>query len=291
MKKATPTREPSTRPKSTPSKRPLPATPVSLRTTRSKSRYVQSDSDSESEVEERPTKRTKLDAPPDRTPTKIQNRQQLPTPDPTPRPKARLTIETRKTRQSASVSLPSPLLSRASTSTLEPAEDLPSEAETDPIEDSDEEEESPIVALCADSSSADVEPIESFPAHLLQPFTTQILSTLRGHAQPYLPALPIVTSSSKKKAPKPKANSDLARQPYLVGLQVYERDLRATLDRTVTEGEGNCLLLVGPRGVGKTAVSFLVTLPCLYSSVADRQANSTSSTRSPRAEQLSNGQP
>lgn len=36
--------------------------------------------------------------------------------------------------------------------------------------------------------------------------------------------------------------------------ETSERDVRATLDRTIREGEGNCLLLVGERGIGKTAI-------------------------------------
>jgi hypothetical protein len=41
----------------------------------------------------------------------------------------------------------------------------------------------------------------------------------------------------------------------LSGLEKHEREVRATLKRTVGEGEGNCMLLIGPTGVGKTAAS------------------------------------
>lgn len=38
------------------------------------------------------------------------------------------------------------------------------------------------------------------------------------------------------------------------GHAVAEKDVRATLDRTIREGEGNCLMLIGERGVGKSAI-------------------------------------
>ena len=45
-----------------------------------------------------------------------------------------------------------------------------------------------------------------------------------------------------------------ARACMSAGQEAAEKDVRNTLDRTVREGEGNCLLLVGERGIGKTAI-------------------------------------
>lgn len=50
---------------------------------------------------------------------------------------------------------------------------------------------------------------------------------------------------------------------YLPCLESHERDVRNTLQRTVAEDEGNCTLLVGPRGVGKSTVSRL-SVPFLW---------------------------
>ena len=47
----------------------------------------------------------------------------------------------------------------------------------------------------------------------------------------------------------------LTELPYLSeGHKAAEKDVRNTLHRTIREGEGNCLLLVGERGIGKTAI-------------------------------------
>lgn len=55
------------------------------------------------------------------------------------------------------------------------------------------------------------------------------------------------------------------RYPYLEGgYSEWEKPLRATLDEVVTRGTGNAIVLLGPRGVGKTMVrlSFSVFFLC-----------------------------
>ncbi|MBW0509106.1 hypothetical protein O181_048821 [Austropuccinia psidii MF-1] len=58
--------------------------------------------------------------------------------------------------------------------------------------------------------------------------------------------------------------------PCLVGLEEIESKVRSVLVRTVSENEGNVLLLSGPRGSGKTTVISrslsLLSHPCLYGS-------------------------
>lgn len=68
-----------------------------------------------------------------------------------------------------------------------------------------------------------------------------ILTKLRGH-QP----LPSAAAAGA---------ADTSAPEYLPSLEVYERDVRNSLERTISEDEGNCTLLVGPRGVGKSTVS------------------------------------
>lgn len=47
----------------------------------------------------------------------------------------------------------------------------------------------------------------------------------------------------------------LAQQPCMsASHEAAEKDVRSTLDRTIRAGEGNCMLLVGERGIGKTAI-------------------------------------
>lgn len=53
----------------------------------------------------------------------------------------------------------------------------------------------------------------------------------------------------------PSFRSWLTELPYMSeGHKAAEKDVRNTLNRTIREGEGNCLLLVGERGIGKTAI-------------------------------------
>lgn len=57
------------------------------------------------------------------------------------------------------------------------------------------------------------------------------------------------------KADQAEYRNWLATRPCLSkDHQVAEKDVRTTMDRTIREGEGNCLLLVGERGTGKTAI-------------------------------------
>ncbi|KAH8920406.1 hypothetical protein BT69DRAFT_1352407 [Atractiella rhizophila] len=82
----------------------------------------------------------------------------------------------------------------------------------------------------------------SFPSTVALPFLEGILASLAGR------------SSALHDLPKQmKTTSELLDAPYLPGMKEdWERDVRWVLDRTVKYGEGNCVLLVGPRGVGKS---------------------------------------
>lgn len=87
-------------------------------------------------------------------------------------------------------------------------------------------------------AEAEQTPPSTYPTALVKSLLINTLSCLHGRTQPYLP----------------RTTSTLASHPCLPGMKTYESDLRATLERTVKEGEGNCLLLVGPRSVGKSAI-------------------------------------
>lgn len=97
----------------------------------------------------------------------------------------------------------------------------------------------------------DAQPKErAFAPKLVHAILDSAIATLRSRTQPVLHA---------KSATDAGANSAqrLVSQPYLPGMDhAAEKDVRAVLERTVTEAEGNCVLLVGPRQVGKTAVCF-----------------------------------
>jgi hypothetical protein len=235
--------------------RRAPPTPSPTPPRRSARHAVKAESDSEEDEVLPAPKRRRTEAPsPLKTPTKATRGRprQLPTPEPTPVRKAKAA---KKTRKPSPISVPSPTVSRPSTPTPE--------IEDEAVEDEPVEEDEP--ELCEDEESveADVQAEDSpategsgvFPLDFLRPFTSQLLSTLRGRSQPYLPLLPAPAQQGLTKARKPAF--DLARQPYLLGLEAHERELRVTLDRTITEGEGNTMLMVGPRGVGKTAVRFV----------------------------------
>lgn len=115
-------------------------------------------------------------------------------------------------------------------------------------ETADEREEEGVIELLITPKSSPQtlqhDDARRFKSRIVLPFLRQILSKISVASQVSLPP-----SSSDQ------ARSSIHTFPYLPSLSTYERDLRSTLDRTVTEGEGNCLLIVGARGAGKTAVS------------------------------------
>jgi hypothetical protein len=96
----------------------------------------------------------------------------------------------------------------------------------------------------------------AFDAKHALPLLQSVLDVVHGRVQP--PALAGGAVDTRLA---------LASQPCLPTLEEYELDVRAQLDRTVRDGEGNCMLLLGPPGVGKTAVrSCLVGLEAYLTS-------------------------
>lgn len=78
------------------------------------------------------------------------------------------------------------------------------------------------------------------------------LSVLSGASLP----VPCSSTSSNSKG---KGKAGLMDFPYLEGgYQKWEQPMRYALKSVVEEGVGNCLVLLGPRGVGKSMVSPLM---------------------------------
>lgn len=99
--------------------------------------------------------------------------------------------------------------------------------------------------------------------HSVKAVITLLDTVLRNLASP-------VASISGGRAPEP-SNSQyrtwLSKQSCLSSNhEIAERDVRSTFDRTIRDGEGNCLLLIGERGIGKTAIveRSLSTLQTVY---------------------------
>lgn len=89
---------------------------------------------------------------------------------------------------------------------------------------------------------------EKFPSSEILAILRQVLQQLSGPAAA-IPSrageLPLGTNYK----------SWLTAQPCLSpAFSAVEKDVRNVLDRTIQDGEGNCLLMIGERGIGKTAV-------------------------------------
>lgn len=82
-----------------------------------------------------------------------------------------------------------------------------------------------------------------YAAKYAQPLLHSVLNVVYGREQP-----PALANGSVDTV------AGLAKQPCLPTLETWEMDVRLQLDRTIREGEGNCMLVLGPQGVGKTAV-------------------------------------
>ncbi|BGP39151.1 origin recognition complex subunit 4 [Rhodotorula kratochvilovae] len=89
-------------------------------------------------------------------------------------------------------------------------------------------------------------------SYLSSPLCTHLASTLALLSGARLPR-PFLASNAKSTLPPRKAG--VLALPYLEGgYDEWERPLRSALDECVTKGMGNAVMLLGPRGVGKTMI-------------------------------------
>lgn len=119
-------------------------------------------------------------------------------------------------------------------------------ASTETYRQSPQPEATPALPAARNTTSGQIvtSPGRVYSTESLRLLQSSILSKLRGY-QPLI--------------------SDTDKSPFLPCLESYEKDVRSSLERTVTEDEGNCTLLIGPRGVGKSTVSltyYLTALGC-----------------------------
>ncbi|GAA6051251.1 hypothetical protein JCM3770_005896 [Rhodotorula araucariae] len=90
------------------------------------------------------------------------------------------------------------------------------------------------------------------PSYLSSPLGTHLASTLALLSGARLPR-PFLASNAKSTLPPRSAR--MLDLPYLEGgYDEWERPLRSALDECVTKGMGNAVMLLGPRGVGKTII-------------------------------------
>lgn len=180
-----------------------------------------------------------------RTPAKTPNKGKAVAriPSPAPSPPRRVSPSPSSVSSLPASPLLEPVASTSRSSSPEPTTSSPVKSKPfSQIDDIDTEpeyepEEELVTYMEAEAEQT---PPSSYSTALIKSLINNTLSCLHGRTQPYLPL--------------PSTSSTLASYPCLPGMKTYEADLRSTLERTVKEGEGNCLLLVGPRSVGKSAI-------------------------------------
>lgn len=72
----------------------------------------------------------------------------------------------------------------------------------------------------------------------------------------------VVTGQMQPELEPPKKKGDLqkvAAWPFVAGYEEWEKPLRYAMESVVKDGVGNCLIALGPRGVGKTMVRVLLS--------------------------------
>lgn len=111
---------------------------------------------------------------------------------------------------------------------------------------------SPFISGATASRSSPIrDHTRTYPAHLMHALYSRNLAVLSGASLPR-PATTGASSSPSKGKSKQQELMDL---PYLEGpYRKWEQPLRYAMKSVVEEGLGNCLMLLGPRGVGKTMV-------------------------------------
>lgn len=91
-------------------------------------------------------------------------------------------------------------------------------------------------------------PSSSYPSKDILTILQRVLEQLSSPCA----AIPAISSL---KPTDPAYRSWLASQACLSPAHaVAEKDVRNTLDRTIRDGEGNCMLIIGERGIGKSAI-------------------------------------
>jgi len=85
--------------------------------------------------------------------------------------------------------------------------------------------------------------------------TQDILSLLQKVLEQLSSPCASISTSCSVKPGNPEYRTWLASQPCLSPAHAAaEKDVRNTLDRTIRDGEGNCMLVIGERGIGKSAI-------------------------------------
>ncbi|KAL8290077.1 hypothetical protein RQP46_003016 [Phenoliferia psychrophenolica] len=85
----------------------------------------------------------------------------------------------------------------------------------------------------------------TYPTPLVQSLLGSIGSVLAGHRYP---------DASTPAGSKKFKQKDVMAHPYLEGYEEWERPMRYAMESVVRDGTGNCLVVLGPRGVGKTMI-------------------------------------
>lgn len=115
-------------------------------------------------------------------------------------------------------------------------------------------------AARATASSAHLDPPRqsseplSYPIRLVQDLLTHVGGVLTGQRLP---------SPTSDREASEFDRSDVTAHPYLFGYEEWERPIRYAMKSVVEDGVGNCLIVLGPRGVGKTMVRSTSTPPLL----------------------------
>lgn len=97
--------------------------------------------------------------------------------------------------------------------------------------------------------------------------TQDILSLLQRVLEQLSSPCASISTSNAIKPNDSSYISWLAARPCLSpSHSAAEKDVRNTLDRTIRDGEGNCMLVIGERGIGKTAIieRSLKTMEAVY---------------------------
>lgn len=111
----------------------------------------------------------------------------------------------------------------------------------------------------AATARPDLRTVRRHPLNAATPNQTYVSSPLRAHL---LSSLAVLSGSRLPSLPHTLSSDETQAQASIVGLPCleggydeWERPLRSALEECVTKGMGNAVMLLGPRGVGKTMVS------------------------------------
>jgi len=114
------------------------------------------------------------------------------------------------------------------------------------------------------SASAPTNPNSRYQSSFLHRHIERQLSVLTGAS------LPEARLDIDAAVPSFDRSKGVLGYPFLEGgYSEWEKPLRGTLNEVVTRGMGNAVVLLGPRGVGKTMVSFASSSSCKFAVIDD----------------------